>query len=79
MTREQAEAFAKRFTKSFAPPYLPEGFVKCSTFEHKGKTSVIFDIGDRNVAFDAEDMDCYGQDTKCDPDWTIERTIAAVA
>lgn len=79
MTREQAEAFAKQFTRSFGPPFLPEGFVKCSTFEYKGKTSVVFDIGDRNVAFDADGMEWYAQDTKCDPDWLIERLKEAAA
>ena len=79
MTREQAEAFAKTFTQSFSAPFLPDGFAKCSTFEYKGKTSLIFDIGDRNVAFDAEDMEWYGQDTKIDRDWLIERTNQAAA
>ena len=79
MTREQAEAFAKQFTESFAEPFLPEGFARCSTFNHGDRTSLIFDIGDRNVAFDAEEMEWYGQDTKIDRDWLIERTNQAAA
>lgn len=79
MTREQAEQFAKRFTESFAPPFCPEGFVKCSTFTRNGRTSITFDIGDRNVAFDAEEMEWYGQGTHCDAAWLIEHFGKAVA
>jgi hypothetical protein len=63
MTRAQAEAFAKRFTESFAPPFCPEGLVSCSTSNYGEKTSVTFRIGDRDVAFDAEKMAWYGQGT----------------
>ena len=79
MTREQAEAFAKVFTQSFGEPFLPKGFARCSTFNHGDKTSLVFDIGDRNVAFDAELMQWYGQGTKVDPDWLIEQTKQAAA
>lgn len=72
MNKQQAEAFAKQFTESFAI-MLPKGFVKCSTFNYDTMTSISFDIGDRNVAFDAEEMEWYAQDIKCDPDWLIEK------
>jgi len=74
MNRHQARSFAKQFNQSFSPPFLPDGFVKCSTFEHDdGRTDVIFDIGDRNVAFEAKHMSWYAQDTKFPSDWLIER------
>lgn len=73
MTRDQAKEFAEQFTKSFCSPFLPDGFVTCSIFEYKGRTSVVFDIGDRNVAFDAEKMEWYGQDTASPQTWLVER------
>ena len=75
MTKDQAETFAKQFNKSFVPPLIPEGFVKCSTFEYKGETSIEFEIGDRSVGFKvtSDGLSWYGQDVRCDPNWLIER------
>ena len=74
MNRSQAQSFARQFNESFCPPFLPEGFVKCSTIEHDdGRTSLTFDVGNRNVAFDAKSMSWYAQGTRFDTGWLIER------
>lgn len=77
MTQDQAEKFAEDFNEGFCSPFMPEGFIKCEAWKNpeNGRLSLIFDIGDRNVAFDADDPELtwYGQDTRFPNKWSVER------
>ena len=83
MTKEQAAKFAEDFNDGFGPPFFPEGFIHCEawTNPNNGRLSLIFDIGDRNVAFDADDpaLSWYGQDTRFPNEWVVERLAKAAA